>query len=93
MIYNGIPLNKWSKPNFASGRYLAFLGAVTETKGAHEAIKAALRANEALIIARTTADENGEYFQWKIEPFVAGDRVKYISPERNISIPARSDIR
>ena len=77
VIYNGIPLNKWSKPNFASGKYLAFLGAITETKGTHEAIKAALLANEAIMVAGTT-DENGEYFQRKIKPFVDGERVKYI---------------
>ena len=75
VIYNGIPLNKWSKPNFASGEYLAFLGAITETKGTHEAIKAALLANEAIIVAGTTDDE---YFQRKVKPFVDGDRVKYI---------------
>lgn len=77
VIYNGIPLNRWSKPNFASGHYLAFLGAITETKGTHEAIRAALLANEAIIVAGTT-DENGEYFQGKIKPFVDSDRVKYI---------------
>ena len=77
VIYNGIPLNRWSKPNFASGRYLAFLGAITETKGTHEAIKAALLANEPIIIAGTT-DENGKYFRRKIKPLVDGDQVKYI---------------
>jgi glycosyltransferase involved in cell wall biosynthesis len=77
VIYNGIPLNRWSQPNFATGHYLAFLGAINETKGTHEAIKAALLANEAIIVAGTT-DENGEYFQRKIKPFVDGDRVKYI---------------
>jgi glycosyltransferase involved in cell wall biosynthesis len=79
VIYNGIPLNLWSKPYFASGRYLAFLGAINETKGTHEAIKAALLANEAIIIAGTS-DENGEYFQRKIKPFVDGDQVKYLGP-------------
>ena len=77
VIYNGIPINKWSKPNFASGEYLAFLGAITETKGTHEAIKAALLAKEAIIVAGTT-DENGEYFQRKIKPFVNGNQVKYV---------------
>jgi glycosyltransferase involved in cell wall biosynthesis len=77
VIYNGIPLDKWPKPNFSSGHYLAFLGSINEMKGTHEAINAALLANEALIIAGITA-ENGEYFQQKIKPFVDGDRVKYI---------------
>jgi glycosyltransferase involved in cell wall biosynthesis len=66
VIYNWIPLNMWSKPHFASGRYLAFLGAINETKGTHEAIKAALLANEPIIVAGTT-DENGEYLAELIE--------------------------
>ncbi len=77
VIYNGLPLNKWSAPNFASGHYLAFLGSITETKGTHEAIQAALLANESLILAGIT-DKNGQYFQQKINPFVDGDRVSYI---------------
>jgi glycosyltransferase involved in cell wall biosynthesis len=77
LIYNGLPLHKWSKPNFNSGQYLAFLGSINEMKGAHEAIQAALLAKEALIIAGIT-DENGEYFLRKIKPFVDGNRVKYI---------------
>jgi glycosyltransferase involved in cell wall biosynthesis len=77
VIYNGIPLNRWSNPNFSAGKYLAFLGAINETKGTHEAIKAALLAEEAIVIAGTT-DERGEYFQRSIRPYIDGDRVKYI---------------
>jgi glycosyltransferase involved in cell wall biosynthesis len=77
VIYNGIPLKMWSRPSFGSGRYLAFLGAINETKGTHEAIMAALLAGERIIIAGTT-DENDEYFQRRIKPFVDGRRVKYI---------------
>jgi len=56
---------------------LPFWGAINETKGTHEAIKAAHLANEPIIVAGTT-DESGEYFQRKIKPFVDGDQVKYI---------------
>ena len=77
VIYNGIPLNKWANPNLSAGRYLAFLGAIHETKGTHEAIRAALLANESIVVAGTT-DESGEYFQRSINPFIDGDRVKYI---------------
>jgi glycosyltransferase involved in cell wall biosynthesis len=79
VIHNGIPLTKWSKASFAPGRYLAFLGAINETKGTHEAIKAALLAYEEIIVAGTT-DETGEYFQRKIRPLVDGERVKFIGP-------------
>ena len=79
VIHNGIPLAKWSKGSFAPGRHLAFLGAINDTKGTHEAIKAALLAREEIIVAGTT-DENGPYFQRKIRPLVDGDRVKFIGP-------------
>jgi glycosyltransferase involved in cell wall biosynthesis len=56
---------------------LPFLGAINETKGTLEAIKAALLANEEIIVAGTT-DESGEYFQRRIRPLVDGDRVRFI---------------
>jgi glycosyltransferase involved in cell wall biosynthesis len=77
VIYNGIPLSKWPNPIYSSGEYLAFLGAINNTKGTHEAIMAALLAKEPIIVAGTT-DEEGEYFQQKILPFVDGDRVKFV---------------
>ena len=77
VIYNGLPLNLWPNPKFSAGQYLAFLGAINETKGTNEAIKAALLAGEAIVIAGTT-DERGEYFQRSIRPYVDGDQVKYI---------------
>ena len=77
LIYNGIPLEKWPAPKSTGGRYLAFLGAINETKGTHEAVQAALLANEDIVIAGTTY-ESDEYFQQKIEPFVDGQQVKFI---------------
>jgi len=77
VIYNGIPLNMWSTPHTPTARYLAFLGAINETKGTHAAIEAALLSNEDIIIAGTTY-ESGEYFQQRIKPFVDGRQVKYI---------------
>lgn len=79
VIYNGIPLSMWSKPNFSSGRYLAFLGAINETKGTREAIEAARLANESIIVAGTT-DEGGEYFQRSVKPLIDGDQVKFVGP-------------
>ncbi|HEY5706013.1 MAG TPA: glycosyltransferase family 4 protein [Terrimicrobiaceae bacterium] len=79
IIYNGIPLDTWPHSSVSAGGYLAFLGAITETKGTHEAIKAALLANEAIVVAGTT-DEDGEYFQQKVKPYIDGNRVKYVGP-------------
>ncbi len=64
MIYNGIPLDSWPNPNFSSGQYLAFLGAINETKGTMEAIQASLLAGETILIAGTT-DEHGEVLSAK----------------------------
>jgi glycosyltransferase involved in cell wall biosynthesis len=79
VIYNGLPLDKWPSPDFVAGKYLAFLGAINETKGTLEAIKAALLAKEPIVIAGTT-DEQGEYFQRSIKPYVDGHQVSYIGP-------------
>jgi glycosyltransferase involved in cell wall biosynthesis len=77
VIHNGIPLDKWGNPNTGPGHYLAFLGAINETKGTYEAIQAALLSNEEIVIAGTTY-ESDEFFRQRIEPFVDGKQVKFI---------------
>jgi glycosyltransferase involved in cell wall biosynthesis len=79
LIYNGIPLNLWPNPDFSAGEYLAFLGAINETKGTLEAIQATLLAEETIVIAGTT-DEQGQYFRQSIRPFIDNGQVKYIGP-------------
>lgn len=78
-IYNGIPLERWPAPNTHMGSYLAFLGAINETKGTHEAIQAALLSKEDIVVAGTTY-ESQKYFRHKIEPLVDGKQVKFIGP-------------
>ena len=79
VIPNGLPLARWDNPNTVGGRYLAFLGAINETKGTYEAIQAALLSNEEIVIAGTTY-ESEEYFRQRIEPLVDGKQVKFIGP-------------
>jgi glycosyltransferase involved in cell wall biosynthesis len=79
VIYNGIPLDKWSTPHALAGSYLGFLGAINETKGTREAVEAALLSNEKIVIAGTMFGSK-EYFQQRIEPLIDGDQVKYIGP-------------
>jgi glycosyltransferase involved in cell wall biosynthesis len=79
VIYNGLPLDKWSTPHAREGRYVGFLGAINETKGTREAVDAALLANEKIVIAGTMFGSE-EYFGKKIEPLVDGHRVKFIGP-------------
>jgi glycosyltransferase involved in cell wall biosynthesis len=94
VIYNGIQLDLWPNPNSSAGRYLAFLGAINETKGTLEAIQATLLAGEAIVVAGTT-DEQGDYFVRSIKPYIDGDRVKYIGPldfeeKRNFLVQAKA---
>jgi glycosyltransferase involved in cell wall biosynthesis len=77
VIHNGIPLDRWANPSFSAGEYLAFFGAINETKGAREAIEAALLANERVVIAGTIY-ESEEYFERSVRPYIDGDKVKYI---------------
>lgn len=79
VIYNGLPLDKWSTPHARPGRYLGFLGAINETKGTREAVEAALLANEKIVIAGTMFGSE-DYFQQRIKPLVDDDRVKFIGP-------------
>ncbi len=79
VIYNGIPLDKWSAPHAPEGQYLGFLGAINQTKGTREAVEAALLANEKIVIAGTMFGSR-DYFEEKIKPFVDDDQVKYIGP-------------
>jgi glycosyltransferase involved in cell wall biosynthesis len=79
VIYNGIPLDKWSTPHAREGSYLGFLGAINETKGTREAVEAALLAKEKIVIAGTMFGTE-DYFQQKIKPLVDDDQVKYIGP-------------
>lgn len=79
LIFNGLPLDKWSTPHAPAGRYLVFLGAINESKGTREAIEAALLSDEQIVIAGTMF-ESEEYFRNRIEPLVDDNQVKYIGP-------------
>jgi glycosyltransferase involved in cell wall biosynthesis len=79
VIYNGVPLDLWPNPNLSAGQYLAFLGAINETKGTLEAIQATLLAGDVIAMAGTT-DEQGDYFRRSIRPYIDGGKVKYLGP-------------
>ena len=79
LIYNGLPLDKWSTPHADRGHYVGFLGAINESKGTRQAVDAAILAGEKIVIAGTMF-ESSEYFRQKIEPLIDDDRVKFIGP-------------
>ena len=79
LIYNGLPLDKWTTPHANRGHYVGFLGAINESKGTRQAMDAALLAGEKIVIAGTMF-ESTEYFRQIIEPLVDDERVKFIGP-------------
>ena len=83
-VHHGIDLSGFtfrSEPE----DYLLFFGRIHPDKGAYEAIQIARRAGHRLILAGVIQDE--EYFRTSVEPYLDGDRVKYVGSAN----PARRD--
>jgi glycosyltransferase involved in cell wall biosynthesis len=73
-IYNGIPLESFQFSE-AHDNYLLFVGRLVENKGAHEAILAAKKIGEKLLIIGEPHE--GEYWDTKIKPYL-DDKIRYI---------------
>ena len=74
-IHHGIPLEEFSLRR-ERGEYLLFFGRIHPDKGVAEAIEVARRTARRLIIAGIIQDR--DYFQRAVEPWIDGDRVRYI---------------
>lgn len=74
-IYHGIPLEEFTFREQA-GQYLLFFGRIHPDKGAREAVELARRTGQRLVIAGIVHDE--AYFRAWVEPFVDGDRIRYV---------------
>jgi glycosyltransferase involved in cell wall biosynthesis len=74
-IHHGIPLSEFTFCA-APGDYLLFFGRIHPDKGASEAIEAARRTGQKLILAGIVQD--AEYFRTAVEPFLDGDRIRYV---------------
>ncbi len=59
---------------------LMFLGRIESTKGTHEAIQIALPSGRDLVVAGNRVDDDGGYFEDKVEPFVDGQQIRYVGP-------------
>lgn len=73
-VYHGIDIENFPFQK-ERGDYLLFFGRIDHEKGALEAIQAAHKAGERLIIAGLIADQ--EYFKKRIEPYIDNDWVTY----------------
>jgi glycosyltransferase involved in cell wall biosynthesis len=74
-IHHGIPLEEFTERT-QMGDYLLFFGRIHPEKGAREAIQVAQRTGHPLILAGIIQD--ADYFRTEIEPFVDGQRIRYV---------------
>jgi glycosyltransferase involved in cell wall biosynthesis len=80
-IYNAIDFSKYTLvETLPSDAPLIFLSRLERLKGAHEAIQIAIETQNRLIIAGNISNlpEEIEYYKKEIEPFIDGDRIKYV---------------
>lgn len=74
-VYNGIDINHFNFNSKLSDGHLLFVGRLLSKKGPHTAIKAAIMANENLIIFGTP--NTGIFWKTKIKPYINNKNIKY----------------
>ena len=80
-VYNAIDFSKYTLvETLPSDAPLIFLSRLERLKGAHEAIQVALETGNRLILAGNISSlpEEIQYYKNEIEPFIDGDRIKYV---------------
>ena len=73
-VYNGVRLDEFPFSDKHDG-YLLFVGRLHPEKGVAEAVEAALKADERLIIVGPPV--TGEYWDTKVKPFIGG-KIEYV---------------
>ncbi|MEI8343934.1 MAG: glycosyltransferase [Candidatus Moraniibacteriota bacterium] len=78
VIYNGVPMEK-IQFSFEKGRYLIFVGRLTDQKGIDTAIKIAVEAKQKLLIFGRIGNtqERKDFFNEKIKPFLDDKNIVY----------------
>jgi len=74
-IHHGIPLGEFTLRE-QPGDYLLYFGRIHPDKGAREAVELARRSGRKLVLAGIVHD--AAYFNTWIEPFLNGDRIRYV---------------
>lgn len=78
VVHNGVPTQDFTF-NSKPGDYFAFLGYISQEKGPHLAVQAALKAGVTLKVAGPMFGEiNERYFRQEIEPYVDGEQIEYL---------------
>lgn len=76
-VYHGLPETTY-EPNFAPGKYLAFLGRISPEKGLDHAIEIAKRAGMPLKIAAKIDRVDRPYFESSIKPLLDSDLIEFV---------------
>jgi glycosyltransferase involved in cell wall biosynthesis len=80
-VHNGVPTDQYLfSARHDEPPYLAFLGRLTPTKGAHVAIRVARESGLRLVIGGNIGSAQGdsEYFQREVRPHLDDDRIKWL---------------
>ena len=79
-IYNCVDMDKYHLvPSVDKNAPLVFLGRIEQIKGTHNAIEIAIKAQKKLIIAGNVPNDQKDYFQNKIMPFI-NEEITYVGP-------------
>ena len=77
VVPNPIAVDRWPLTTQKQD-YVLWIGRMAPVKGAHLAIEAARLAGKSLVLAGPVQSGQEEYFREQIEPYVDGQRVRYV---------------
>src|SRR3954447_24652060 len=77
-IHHGIDVAAYRFEPRPDAGTLLFLGRFSPAKGADRAVEAARRTGRRLILAGKVDEANHHHYATKIEPFIDGDRIRYV---------------
>jgi len=78
IVYNFTDVNYYKPDSSVKREYLMFLGRIEDIKGTYEAIEAAIKTGQKLIIAGNIEAEHREYFDEMVKPFVDKEQIQYV---------------
>lgn len=77
-VHNFTDTNYFIPDYFRKKEHLFFLGRIEDIKGTYEAILAAKKTNEKLIIAGNIPPEHQIYYKEKVEPYLEKGKIEYV---------------
>ncbi|KKS97685.1 MAG: group 1 glycosyl transferase [Candidatus Gottesmanbacteria bacterium GW2011_GWA2_43_14] len=77
-VYNGLDLDEYTYIEKPRGKYLLWVGRITEKKGPTEAIDTANKLGMPLVIAAALDPVDRPYFEKEIKPKVDGKKISFV---------------